>query len=189
MELICHRSIASKEEAIEVYKTNNPIEPAPVKKEVPKEPKPKKPKVKKPKQEPVVKKDLKPALPAYNDARTNGYIPSHRRAQPDERDLSILAQRVLLMLFNPHTRNPLQTKQRTRFSQRERDMLVFLKALCQFLYPINRLWISTPLLRDIMHEHVPVCCFTVHICQSSYFLSRNHARKWASHSWRPLRVK
>lgn len=86
-----------------MYKMNCSVEATPVKKEVEKEPKPKKSKAKKRKPKaPVMKKDTKPALPAYNDARSNGYIPSHKRAQPDERDLRILAQRVLFMLLNTH---------------------------------------------------------------------------------------
>ncbi|PAV63890.1 hypothetical protein WR25_03270 isoform A [Diploscapter pachys] len=44
---------------------------------------------------------------------------------------------------------------RSRFSSKERDFLVLIRAVGFFLNPIYRFWLDPKVMRDIMHEHVP----------------------------------
>uniref|UniRef100_A0AC35TKM2 ULP_PROTEASE domain-containing protein n=1 Tax=Rhabditophanes sp. KR3021 TaxID=114890 RepID=A0AC35TKM2_9BILA len=58
----------------------------------------------------------------------------------DEKDINVVKDRTYL---------------RVRFSKREKDVLIMIRAVCYFLNPIYRIWISPPLLRDTMHSYVP----------------------------------
>ncbi|TKR76349.1 hypothetical protein L596_017498 [Steinernema carpocapsae] len=44
---------------------------------------------------------------------------------------------------------------RSRFSAKERDMLVLIRAVSFFLNPVYRFWLNPVVLRDIMHDLVP----------------------------------
>uniref|UniRef100_A0A914WRI4 General transcription factor 3C polypeptide 1 n=1 Tax=Plectus sambesii TaxID=2011161 RepID=A0A914WRI4_9BILA len=44
---------------------------------------------------------------------------------------------------------------RSRFSAKERDMLIFIRAVSYFLNPVFRFWLDPCVLRDIMHDQVP----------------------------------
>lgn len=44
---------------------------------------------------------------------------------------------------------------RQRFSSRERDMLILIRAVSFFLNPVYRFWLDPKVMRDIMHEYVP----------------------------------
>uniref|UniRef100_A0A158R5M0 CID domain-containing protein n=1 Tax=Syphacia muris TaxID=451379 RepID=A0A158R5M0_9BILA len=44
---------------------------------------------------------------------------------------------------------------RSRFSSRERDMLLLIRAVGFFLNPVYRFWLDPTVLRDIMHAYVP----------------------------------
>ncbi|MFH4976341.1 hypothetical protein AB6A40_003050 [Gnathostoma spinigerum] len=44
---------------------------------------------------------------------------------------------------------------RSRFTAKERDMLILIRAVGFFLNPVYRFWLEPSVLRDIMHEYVP----------------------------------
>uniref|UniRef100_A0A914RZE1 Uncharacterized protein n=1 Tax=Parascaris equorum TaxID=6256 RepID=A0A914RZE1_PAREQ len=44
---------------------------------------------------------------------------------------------------------------RSRFTAKERDMLVLIRAVGFFLNPVYRFWLDPTVLRDVMHEYVP----------------------------------
>uniref|UniRef100_A0A1I7XSG4 RNB domain-containing protein n=1 Tax=Heterorhabditis bacteriophora TaxID=37862 RepID=A0A1I7XSG4_HETBA len=44
---------------------------------------------------------------------------------------------------------------RSRFSPKEKDMLILIRAVGFFLNPVYRFWLDPTVLRDIMHEYVP----------------------------------
>ncbi|KAJ1347398.1 hypothetical protein KIN20_002439 [Parelaphostrongylus tenuis] len=44
---------------------------------------------------------------------------------------------------------------RSRFSSRERDMLILIRAVSFFLNPVYRFWLNPSVVRDIMHEYIP----------------------------------
>ncbi|CAD6190799.1 unnamed protein product [Caenorhabditis auriculariae] len=44
---------------------------------------------------------------------------------------------------------------RSRFSAKERDQLIIIRAIGFFLNPVYRFWLEPTVLRDIMHEYVP----------------------------------
>uniref|UniRef100_A0A0N4Z4M9 B-block_TFIIIC domain-containing protein n=1 Tax=Parastrongyloides trichosuri TaxID=131310 RepID=A0A0N4Z4M9_PARTI len=48
-----------------------------------------------------------------------------------------------------------RTQLRVRFTKREKDLLVMIRAVGYFLKPIYRIWVSPPLIRDLMHNYVP----------------------------------
>ncbi|VDM58261.1 unnamed protein product [Angiostrongylus costaricensis] len=44
---------------------------------------------------------------------------------------------------------------RSRFTSRERDMLIMIRAVGFFLNPVYRFWLDPSVVRDIMHEYMP----------------------------------
>ncbi|EYC19173.1 hypothetical protein Y032_0025g1215 [Ancylostoma ceylanicum] len=44
---------------------------------------------------------------------------------------------------------------RSRFTSRERDMLIMIRAVGFFLNPVYRFWLDPAVVRDIMHEYMP----------------------------------
>jgi hypothetical protein len=105
----------------------------------------------------IVKQTTKPSVNIRKTGTsvTGARTPPASKRLPDDLDRRVMALQVCASGDHYAHMFGVQTRQRAVFTQRERDMLVFLKALAYFLYPLNRLWVSPMVLRDIMHDHVP----------------------------------
>ncbi|CAB3409866.1 unnamed protein product [Caenorhabditis bovis] len=70
----------------------------------------------------------------------NPMIKNMKRRKPDSVDLMSTKSRTTL---------------RCRFTPKERDQLVMIRAVGFFLNPVYRFWLEPGVLRDLMHEYVP----------------------------------
>uniref|UniRef100_A0A915D9A1 Uncharacterized protein n=1 Tax=Ditylenchus dipsaci TaxID=166011 RepID=A0A915D9A1_9BILA len=49
----------------------------------------------------------------------------------------------------------MSTNLRSKFTPRERDMLVLIRAVSFFLNPVHRFWLDPTVMREVMHQYVP----------------------------------
>ncbi|CEF68803.1 Hypothetical protein SRAE_2000345800 [Strongyloides ratti] len=63
-----------------------------------------------------------------------------KRKHLDEKDIRVIQDRTQL---------------RVKYTKREKDLLIMIRAVSYFLKPIYRIWVSPSLIRDLMHNYVP----------------------------------
>uniref|UniRef100_A0A0N5B8E3 B-block_TFIIIC domain-containing protein n=1 Tax=Strongyloides papillosus TaxID=174720 RepID=A0A0N5B8E3_STREA len=63
-----------------------------------------------------------------------------KRKHLDEKDIRVIQDRTQL---------------RVKYTKREKDLLIMIRAVSYFLKPIYRIWVTPSLIRDLMHSYVP----------------------------------